>query len=107
MSATMSPPMNELPTQTPKTPLSFLSLPRELRQQILLIAVADHVLPSRDYYNSVRFIRWYADLWADAMREVHQYIEADVDFVAAWMKKRYEDLEEGRWVGGDGKWSPL
>lgn len=103
----MAPPTDELLIHIPKETISTFSLPREIRQQILLIAIADHVLPSRDYYNSVRFIRWYADLWAVDMRRVHQHLEADVDFAAAWMKKRFEDLKDGTWVGGNGEWSSL
>lgn len=99
----MSPPLEDKPRdQKPQLPISFFSLPPELRQQVFLIAVEEYSLPPRGYITVVGGIWYDADLWMVKMRWVRQALRADVDFAAAMLKKRYEGLEAGTFVHDDG-----
>lgn len=83
-------------------PTNFFTLPRELRQQILLNTYDANVLRDPDLLATTQHYTWpphywnhreHVKIWATALREVSSGIVEDVDFVE---KKWLENLEELR-----------
>jgi hypothetical protein len=80
---------------------TFLSLPRELRQKILLQTVDETQLDVKQHYNFDEFpYNWFeafdqhkkaVDKWAKVLKKVDQNIKEDVDFAVRKWKENYDD----------------
>lgn len=86
-----------------KTPIGFLSLPHELRQQILLqtmdetfTAVINLDLNDENWSNHYQIYSYHAQLFATDLKKVDQQIVGDVDYVEEKWNKRFARIFEAK-----------
>lgn len=86
-------PAPKLTTQTTRT--NFISLPRELRQQILSHALCSYIA-TQGIKNilKIRSIREATSDWLTEMKCVHYEVGIDAEYVADKMREKYSKLEE-------------
>jgi hypothetical protein len=92
-------------------PMGFLSLPAEIRQDILFRALLQTWRnegirwPHYEVQSNGKFIKRETISWADGLRVVHEDIVEDVDFVEKKVEeKRKVEARPWELIGRDGKW---